>query len=662
MKLSPRRAEFLSLLALGLQGLFFLLTLLVASRIDSLAVRIGAWLFLGGTGIWLVLFVQFRQRRLAQEERFDFEQYEHLRSEGKDTSVFEGTAVQGQMHIAAQRLEWIEKFLPAVFGVLSAAYLIVMGSWLLRMVRAAENIVPAIRGVRVESAVYLIGFALISFLFSRYAVGMSHQSIWRPLRAGGSYLLSSAIACGGLAIVILVPDIYYKTTETVAAHVLAILMIAIGAEIILNLILDAYRPRIKGQYRRAAYESRLLGLFSEPGGLVRTATHAIDYQFGFKVSETWFYKLLEKAVLPMLVIQVLILYLFSGFAIVPPGNVGVLERWGKPLNISEPYQSGLHLKFPWPIDKISLFPVEQLHIIEVGFVRNDPGFDETTGREISDITPILWTQEHWKQEYPFMVAVAESLRLEDTSSGDVVESSQNSKEIRSVFDMLVLALSIHYRIDDVSQYGYGKDKCYKDPHQLLESICYNQVLHYCARSDLEKLLGPGRQQTTQSFKKLIQEKVDEHEMGLKIVFVGIEAVHPPITVAESFEKVISALQDKQAQILRSQGVSQAILAQARGESNVLKSQADAYAFERSTIAQAVAGRFGQQREAFEKGGEVYIWREYLSVLDQTLPALRKYVISSNNVNSWVIEMDLKEKLQPDLFTGLGIEQEQETAK
>ena len=46
--------------------------------------------------------------------------------------------------------------------------------------------------------------------------------------------------------------------------------------------------------------------------------------------------------------------------------------------------------------------------------------------------------------------------------------------------------------------------------------------------------------------------------------------------------------------------------------------------------------------------------EYLSVLDEFLLSMRKYVFIADNVDSWVYELDLKEKLQPDLFSGLGL--------
>ena len=45
---------------------------------------------------------------------------------------------------------------------------------------------------------------------------------------------------------------------------------------------------------RVLYESRLVGLLGQPESLFTTAAHALDYQFGFKVSDTWFFQFLQK--------------------------------------------------------------------------------------------------------------------------------------------------------------------------------------------------------------------------------------------------------------------------------------------------------------------------------------------------------------------------------
>ncbi len=672
MKLSPKRAELLSLIAFVLQILFSLLVLLVSAQVYSPALRIEAWHFLGGTGIWLILLLQFRQMRLAREERLDAEQYQRLRREGKDTSVFESTAVEDSFQVSQRRLDWLEKYLLPTVALLNSAYLLIMGYWLLRQVQASQETILAGQDVVFKSAAFIAGIALISFLFSRYAVGMSRQAEWRPLRAGGSYLFSNALACFALAIVLILTS-RYPASERVVQYVLVILMLAIGIENIWNLVLDAFSPRLKGRYRRAPFESRLLGLFSEPGGILHTFAQAIDYQFGFKVSDTWFFRLLSRTFIWLFLAMAATLYLVTSLAIVPSGNVAVLERFGEPTNFEQPLSAGLHLKWPWPIDEIRLFPVEQLQTVDVGFTRKDPIIDERTGRETPDLTPILWTKEHWKEEYPFMVAFSVSGQSADAAAWEqdavvrksdavvreqdvaVRESEMLSDEpvARNDFDMLVVAFVVHYRIVDIKKYGYD----YADPRTLLEAVCNRQVVHFCAESNIENLLGPGRHETSDALKGLIQKRVEDYGLGVKITFVGLESVHPPIAVAPSFENVVAALQEKQAKVLVAYGESNAIISMARGKSAERVYRARAYAIERSQGARAGAERFAQQLEAYRKGKNVYLWREYLSVLDEMLPDMRKYIITSDNVGHWVYELDLKEKLQPDLFEGLGINEE-----
>ncbi|MBN1436701.1 MAG: hypothetical protein JW936_06480 [Sedimentisphaerales bacterium] len=672
MNLSFKRAERLSLVAFLLHGLFFMLALWVGNAVGSLAVRVEAWHFLGGSIIWLILLLQFRQRRMAQEEHRDVEQYNQLRRQGKDTSVFESSSVEGSLHIAQRRLVWMEKYLIPIFAILTVVYLVGIGLWKYYWVRAVDyNMLIDQRDAVLSAAAYIAGFALVSFLFSRYAVGMSQQEQWRPLRAGGSYLLSNALICFATTVALLVADGGYPLFERVLAYVIAAVMIVIGIEVILNLVLDAYRPRVKGVYHRAPYESRILGLFSEPGGIFRTAAHALDYQFGFKVSDTWFFQLLSRAVVPLLIAMTLVLYLMTTLAIVEPGNVGVLERFGEPLNAASPYEPGLHLKYPWPIDRIRSFPMKQLQTLEIGF-------ESFERRE--DNRPVLWSVQHWKNEYPFMVAVIqedsdavtpadvvdvadacdvayeglvpESLAMEDDSEAFTSDSGTN-------FDLLIIALSVHYLIEDVEQYAYADNgSCYRDTRSLLEGICYRQAIRYAAHSDIQTLMGPGRYETTQFLEQAIQAEVERYGLGIKVVFVGLDSVHPHLQVAPSFETVISAFQNRQAVVLTAQGESSETLAFAESASDIRLARAQAYAERRSLTTQAISERFRQQCLAYELGGNVYLMREYLSVLDEYLPAMRKYVFIADNVDSWVYELDLQEKLQPDLFSGLGLPEQE----
>ena len=104
------------------------------------------------------------------------------------------------------------------------------------------------------------------------------------------------------------------------------------------------------------------------------------------------------------------------------------------------------------------------------------------------------------------------------------------------------------------------------------------------------------------------------------------------------------------------GEQQAILALVKGEIDGLIAEAEAEAFEKSVLAQANAKRYQQQITAFQEGGQLYLWREYLSVLENYLPDLRKKLIVTSGVNNWVNELDLTDTVEASLFEGLGIDQ------
>ena len=119
-----------------------------------------------------------------------------------------------------------------------------------------------------------------------------------------------------------------------------------------------------------------------------------------------------------------------------------------------------------------------------------------------------------------------------------------------------------------------------------------------------------------------------------------------------FEKVVAALQDRQGLVLTAEGVASVELDEAQARQEVLLGRAEAYRFSRELLSQANAERFKQQLAAYRQGGEVYLWREYLSALDEMMGGLRKFVFVGDHIDRWVYELDLKEKLQPDLFSGI----------
>ena len=140
-------------------------------------------------------------------------------------------------------------------------------------------------------------------------------------------------------------------------------------------MLEVYRVRVRGGETRLLYESRLVGLFGQPEAIITTAAHALDYQFGFKVSETWFYRFLEKALGWLILAQLAILVLSTCFVVIEPGDEALLERFGRPMGENGVIGPGLHFKLPWPIDQTIVYHTEQMQTFIVGAEPEDAQHD-----------------------------------------------------------------------------------------------------------------------------------------------------------------------------------------------------------------------------------------------------------------------------------------------
>jgi hypothetical protein len=289
MTVLSKRPVYVALVALILSVIFFGIVFILGKWSDSIAILAVGWLLLSVALIWLVLCLQFYQRALAEQEKLDISQ---LARDKEASTIFQASSERaGLFAVAQRRLQIFDKWFVPIFSALIAIYQISIGSYLLRTVaRGAESELKH----PLHCGIGIMAIAFISFLISRYATGMSSQPEWKPLRAGGSSLLGVAVLCFALAVVLALEHLFnFSVAVIVMSVVIPVLVVVLGAETALNLILDRYRPRLKGRYRRSAFDSRLLGVINEPGGILRSLADAIDYQFGFKVSETWFYRLLE---------------------------------------------------------------------------------------------------------------------------------------------------------------------------------------------------------------------------------------------------------------------------------------------------------------------------------------------------------------------------------
>jgi membrane protease subunit HflK len=154
----------------------------------------------------------------------------------------------------------------------------------------------------------------------------------------------------------------------------------------------------------------------------------------------------------------------------------------------------------------------------------------------------------------------------------------------------------------------------------------------------------------------LQREADQLQLGVKIMFVGLEGVHPPVSVAEAFQSVIGATEEREATILKARADANRVLPLAQAEATHLEEKARAYAVRQQAIAAAEADRFTKRRIAYQESPAVFRTRLYLDTLERALLGSRKYIVAATP-ESEVYLLDFSEKLAPDLFDVGPVEKE-----
>ena len=97
-------------------------------------------------------------------------------------------------------------------------------------------------------------------------------------------------------------------------------------------------------------------------------------------------------------------------------------------------------------------------------------------------------------------------------------------------------------------------------------------------------------------------------------------------------------------------------AQAKGQIFNMLREAQSYAFENATLAQATGERFAGQLKAYKAAPEIYMHEQRLAMLEQALSKIRKYIVVADQDDTQVTIIDLQEKLTPNIYEMGGFEE------
>ncbi len=603
-------------------GLINLVALLAASiaafvmarATNSMAGQVST-IFLG-LGM-LVAIVSWFQMRLEENERLEKLEFDELtRSKGGST-LFETKDTEG---FPAQRSrEQFERFFVPVFTVLVLIIEAVSAFMLWRWF-SKNPILVELKQPTTTLASFAF-FALGLFMVGKFSATIARLENHRLLRPGAGWVLLGAYLCAVVALGTIGVLIGYPKTDFYVAEILSGLLGLVALETLINLILEIYRPRVKGKVARPLYESRLVGLLGQPEGLITTAAQALDYQFGFKVSETWFYRFFEQHLGGIILLQIAALFLSTTMVFIDPGEQALLEHFGKRTNMV--LGPGGHLKWPWPIDKVYRYRTEQVQSFIVGS-QPDPA--------LANQKVILWTTVHAKEEN-FVVANRDQNLL---STNDVAATPAVS--------LLTVSIPVQFQITNLVDWVYQVENA----TNVLESLATREVVRYLAGADFGGIMSHERGAAADALRDRIQNASDGYKLGAKILFVGLQDIHPPQKVAGDYEKVVGAGQTKLAAILAAQADDIKTNALATASATNIVDVAEGNRTKTEISAYAKAALFTNQIPAFEAAPSIYLERTYLQTFAKATANARKYVLLTTKTHD-VLQFDLQTKIREDLL-------------
>ncbi len=74
-------------------------------------------------------------------------------------------------------------------------------------------------------------------------------------------------------------------------------------------------------------------------------------------------------------------------------------------------------------------------------------------------------------------------------------------------------------------------------------------VRYLVSADINEIMSSNRFEASEALCSKIQVAANAQNLGAKVLFVGLQDLHPPVKVAPEYEKVVGAIQQRKAKIV-----------------------------------------------------------------------------------------------------------------
>lgn len=534
------------------------------SMTGSLAILAEAWHSFSDIATSALTFVAVR--RTAATEKQD--QAASTENDGESTSAEQDQPADGpQSKQSLPSAEQASSLVIAIIILIAGLTLISKVAWY----QPVMLVNPLIAGVA-----FLI-FAVGSYLIHRLELDVGHQTGSTALIADGMHARADMIASLLTGASLILYHLGFNIDRLIAA-LIAVLILSVAVETIVNLLAGYARgeTRYVPRYRSHEILANVLSLkwlvqavsgFADHAGIPGVVSRSITRA--------------RRLATPVAIVIALIAYGRTCFFTVGLGQEAIVEHLGK--STRRTVQPGLHIRWPWPIDRVLLIDKTAILTTRVG--------NETAPQAFA----LIWTLEHGT-EVPF-VAGDEGL----------------------FFPYIV----VHWRIKNTFDVVLRQ----QDAPALLDAITHQALSELCAKREFYDIACGYRKQLPEDLRSIVQSRLDNLESGLEIVGINMSDVHPPVSIADSFEEVVVAqYQEIQQLYNEALGYRNQRLADAKGEAVRIKSQATVYKTDMVGKASGVAEGFTSRARALSSGRQVALERLYFDYVTDSLRDIPKVLI------------------------------------
>jgi len=274
-----------------------------------------------------------------------------------------------------------------------------------------------------------------------------------------------------------------------------------------------------------------------------------------------------------------LIWLGSGFYIVDASQRGVVLRFGKKVEITEP---GPRWHLPFPVETVEIVNLSQVRTVEVGY------------------------RDNVKNKM-----LKESLMLTDDEN------------------IIDIQFAVQYFLSDPADYLFNN----RMPDENVRQAAETAIREVVGKNKMDYVLYEGREQVAAAATKLMQEILDRYKSGILISKLTMQNAQPPEQVQAAFDDAVKAGQDRERQKNEGQAYANDVVPRAKGTAARLIQESEGY--KQSVIANAEgdASRFKQILVEYEKAPGVTRERMYLDMMQQVMGNISKVMVDQKNGNS-----------------------------